>query len=234
MQTIPKIIHQVWSGIDGDLPTCFEEYGETWKTHYPEWKYELWNHQRMNDFVQQRYPQYWDMYNNFPYHIQRWDAIRYLILYEMGGLYADFDYESIKSMEEIIVDKSCCFSAEPTVRKKTAFNNALMISLPKNWFMKKIIKNVFSEKNVLYQKYPKGKCVMNTTGPWMLMKLYEALSEEEKESIYLIPAECVTPIDWFQAQRLNNNVLDKQGMKALEDAYAVHRFFGTWWENDTI
>ncbi|WP_246867052.1 glycosyltransferase [Parabacteroides distasonis] len=33
--------------------------------------------------------------------MQRWDAIRYLILYRMGGMYVDFDYQSLERMENL-------------------------------------------------------------------------------------------------------------------------------------
>ena len=77
---IPKIIHQIWSGIDGPLPAAAQLLGNTWKRDYPEWEYRVWDNQMMNDFVQEHYPQYWTVYQQFPYNIQRWDAIRYLPL----------------------------------------------------------------------------------------------------------------------------------------------------------
>ena len=91
---IPQIIHQIWSGIDEPLPETAQILGDTWKQDYPDWEYKVWNNQMMNDFVQQYYPQYWEIYQKFPYNIQRWDTIRYLILDKIGGMYVDFDYES--------------------------------------------------------------------------------------------------------------------------------------------
>ena len=77
---IPSIIHQIWSGVDGPLPEHFRVLGETWKRDYPNWEYKLWDNRMMNEFIQEFYPQYWDIYNQFPYNVQRWDAIRYLCL----------------------------------------------------------------------------------------------------------------------------------------------------------
>ena len=96
MNEIPKIIHQIWSGIDGPLPKHFEVLGDTWKKHHPDWEYRLWDNQKMNDFVLSYYPQYWKTYNSFRYNVQRWDAIRYLILDTIGGLYVDFDSECFR------------------------------------------------------------------------------------------------------------------------------------------
>ena len=49
------------------------------------------------------YPFYMDIYNKFPYDVMRWDVIRYMILYKIGGLYVDFDYEcSLKKQGAIL------------------------------------------------------------------------------------------------------------------------------------
>ena len=34
---IPKIIHQIWSGVDEPLPEYFSVLGETWKKYHPDW-----------------------------------------------------------------------------------------------------------------------------------------------------------------------------------------------------
>jgi hypothetical protein len=51
MIEIPKIIHQIWSGLDEPLPKYFKSLGETWKENHPNhpnWKYEFWDNNRMN------------------------------------------------------------------------------------------------------------------------------------------------------------------------------------------
>jgi len=62
-------------------------------------------------------------------------------------MYVDFDYESIEPMTELIKDKECCFSLEPEIhsprRGELFFNNAMMLSVPEHFFMKKIISSVF-------------------------------------------------------------------------------------------
>jgi len=98
---IPKVIHQIWSGIDGPLPKHFQILGETWKRDYPNWEYIRWDNKMMEDFVRKHYPEHWDVYIKYPYNVQRWDAIRYLILDKFGGMYIDFDYESIEPMNQL-------------------------------------------------------------------------------------------------------------------------------------
>ena len=230
---IPKIIHQIWSGVDEPLPTHFKILGDTWKNDYPTWQYEFWDNDRMNIFVQDFYPHYWKLYNSFQYNVQRWDAIRYLILNKIGGIYIDFDYESIEPLDSLLDNQSCCFAMEPTshcriFNREVMFNNALMASIPEHPFMKKIIDKVFSEEIVFYRNSSKDVCVWETTGPWTLINLYEDLSVTEKEKIYLIPDKYVTPFDVMQARRFRMGEISDELENRLEDAFAVHYFFGGW------
>jgi len=234
---IPKIIHQIWSGIDEPLPEYFGSLGETWKEHYPEWRYEFWDNDRMNRFIRDYYPEYLDAYNRFPYHIQRWDAIRYLILDRLGGMYVDFDYESIKPMDALLAGKTCCFALEPPshgkiFKRDVVFNNALMAAVPEHAFIQKIIRHVFSEATVRYRDDSKNTCVLKTTGPWALIDLFEQASEKEKASICLIPAEYVSPFSLMQVRQLWQGVANEELENCLQDAYAIHYFYGSWMNNN--
>ncbi|MFV0418251.1 MAG: glycosyltransferase [Dysgonomonas sp.] len=174
------------------------------------------------------------MFNKFPYDVQRWDAIRYLILDKIGGMYVDFDYESLAPINELIEAKTCCFSLEPKSHIRAfkrvvddVFNNALMLNKPGHPFMRKVVESVFSESTLHYDA-PKDLCVYNTTGPWMLIDLYYELTEEEKQQIYLIPARYVTPFDQPQAYRIRMGDMNDDLESCLEEAYAVHYFWGNW------
>jgi len=232
---IPKIIHQIWSGVDEPLPSYFKELGETWKRDYPTWEYIIWDNTMMNDFVKKYYPQHWDIYIKYPYNVQRWDAIRYLILDKLGGMYVDFDYESIEPMNKIIDDKVCCFALESPKHRfhfngKTVamFNNALMLSIPNHPFMKKIIDAVFLPDILDCNPKDKNKCVLLTTGPWKLIMLHDELDPKEKEKIYLIPAKYVTPFNLDQAIAFRSGIMNQELEDCLEEAYAVHYFFSNW------
>lgn len=227
---IPKIIHQIWSGIEEPLPTVFEELGKTWRNNHPEWKYILWDNEKMNTFIQEYYPQYWHIYNRFKYNIQRWDAIRYLILDKIGGMYVDFDSECLKPIEPLIKDNTCCFSIEPAEHfvahnLSLLINNAIMLSIPEHPFMKIIIKKVFEEyPDKLFQH--RNLEILETTGPLMLTYLYEEY--DEKELVYLMPAKYVSPF----TEKDTRNYLKGKDLHTLEkkidNAFAVHYFLNTW------
>ena len=235
MTEIPKIIHQIWKEIDEPLPEHFRLFGETWKAHHPTWKYEFWDNDRLDNFIRGYHPQYWDTYQSFQYDIQRLDAIRYLILDKIGGMYVDFDVECLRPHDALISGKTCCFSMEPEkhrlhYNKTVLFNNALMASVPEHPFMKKIIETVFSciPQTEKFSKEQKNLKVLTTTGPFMLVDLYEKYPD--KEQVFLIPAKQVSPFDMDEITLIKRGYESVKLDSRLYDAYSVHYFWGIWWD----
>lgn len=232
---IPKIIHQVGPMLGSSRAKVYKPLMDTWKRDYPDWTFIYWDDEAIEEFVAKTYPDLLETFHLFPFDVQRWDAIRYLILYTMGGMYVDCDYESVESMCSLFEDCECAFSLEPDTHVVShrhlhdhVFNNALMVSVPHHPFMKKIIESVFSKETLTHETINKDICVYETTGPWKLVDLYSQLPKEEKEQIYLIPAKYVTPFDIPQAIRFKTGEISDELEQCLDEAYAVHYFFGNW------
>lgn len=230
---IPKIIHQIWSGIVDPLPPMLKEMAGTWKIFHPDWVYEFWDNARMEKFLDEYFPQYRQMYDSFPYNIQRWDAIRYLILYKEGGMYVDFDYECLEPLDSLLEGKKCCFSREPEEHilpspfdSPNYFNNALMACEPGNDFLFQVIKEVFLEKVCSIPRENKGLYVLCTTGPQMLTRLYEHYDKQNE--VYLIPPELVSPFSISEVRKIFKGENVEFLEKKLQPAKAVHYFFGSW------
>jgi len=100
---IPKIIHQVWEGKkEPKIPIRLRILADTWKEKNPSWEYHLWNADEMDELVRTYFPEFLMIYQSFKYDVQRWDAIRYMILYHYGGVYADLDSECFRSIDSIV------------------------------------------------------------------------------------------------------------------------------------
>ena len=229
---IPKIIHQVWEGRRDPLPDFYIQLGETWKENHPDWKYELWDGDRMDAFVKNTYPHLSDAYFNFIYSVQRWDVIRYLILYEMGGIYADFDYECLHAFDDYVTEKGkCYFAMEPEDHcvhffGQDTFNNALMATCPGHHFFKKMIDHIFVESKYEYSNQ-KIRDVHATTGPIMLTELYK--DYPCKDDIVLWPEELVSPWSKLEGRSFLRGSADMQYLeKKIEKAIAIHYFFSLW------
>jgi mannosyltransferase OCH1-like enzyme len=236
---IPKIIHQVWSGIEDPLPESFKELAETWKKHHPAWKYMFWDNKKMNEFIRAFCPAYWEPYYEVKYNIQRWDLIRYLILYQLGGMYVDMDYECLDSIELVLEDnKGCYFSAEPTEHARLFglfnvtdyFNNALMISMPQHPFMKLIIESAFKELSEKKNYSNKMTEILMTTGPLLLTNLYSVY--EDTSDICIISPELVSPLTKIDVQKYLTTecsaAFESYLESKLEKAVAIHYFLGKW------
>jgi len=237
MGNIPKIIHQVWSDKIRPLPLFFKELSETWRNVYPDWDYILWDDAAMDAFVKEHYPEYYPYYQSFSYDVQRWDTVRYLFLYQQGGMYVDFDYEAIEPLDDIYENHSCCFASEPQEHaqlfgKDVYINNGLIITEPNHPFIKNIINSVFKKYPASRMYKDKMEEVLLTTGPLMITNLYETY--ENKDDICIMPSEIVAPLNKPEvADFINNETLAPEIRMALErkleKAKAVHYFVGSWY-----
>jgi len=232
---IPRIIHQIWEGRTEPLPDYFRQLGETWKEHHPAWQYEYWDGDRTEAFVHNHYPHLATVYFNYRYDVQRRDAIRYLILYSMGGMYVDFDYQCFQSFESYLSGDKCYFSMEPDSHRRTFgkdvyFNNALMITPPSHPFLEAVITHL-QTTSIPYSE-GKFRDVLTSTGPLMLTELYEKY--ENKTEIHLFTPEQVSPLSQSEVWNLANGTANSQLLEnKLEKALAVHFFCGTWLNDDT-
>lgn len=228
---IPKIIHQIWEGRSEYLGDTYKSLGKTWKEFNPDWVYEFWDERRMDDFIYDYFPEMIDIYFGYPYGIQRWHVIRYLILYKIGGLYADFDYECLEPFDTYIPDESkCYFAMEPEQHRRSAgksicFNNALMAAPPNHPFFNTIITHLQS-MSVSYTG-DKNQEVLSTTGSCMLTSLYGTYTD--KSTIDLFPAELVSPFSKDEIQAYMHGKADEELLeKKMQKAIAIHYFYGSW------
>ena len=101
---IPKILHQIWLGeSDGpEPPPHFVEAARTWQDRNPTWEYRLWSGPEVEALFAEQRPDLLPLYRAYPYWVQRADAARYLILYHLGGVYADLDITCIRGLDPLI------------------------------------------------------------------------------------------------------------------------------------
>ena len=185
----------------------------------------------MENFVREHFPDFLEIYNNYCYPVQRWDVIRYLILFKIGGMYVDFDYECISSFNDFIEnDAICYFSMEPKAHchafgKNLCFNNALMITPPAHPFFEYIITHL--QNTPIKYTGRKMHDVLLSTGPLMLTNLFETY--KDKNTIGFFSAEQVSPLTKMEVQGLINKTADIEELeKKTATSIAIHYFWGSW------
>src|SRR5690349_8393884 len=88
---IPKLIHQTWKS--SEVPHKWIPFVEKVKQLNPGWSYQLWTDADNDIFVKTHFPEFYPVFKGFSREIMRADVIRYLIMYKLGGVYLDLDYE---------------------------------------------------------------------------------------------------------------------------------------------
>jgi inositol phosphorylceramide mannosyltransferase catalytic subunit len=222
-----KIIHQIWFGTIPNkkkAKKAFEslkKYRDSWLIKNPDWTYICWNLDRCDSLIFTHYPEHREMYEKYPYQIQKCDAVRYFILHRYGGIYADMDYHCIKSFTEVLQrfhNPIYLVETPNKVSGEAHVSNSLMYSSPNHVFWKKLF--IEMEKN-RYTPYYYGRhlTIMFTTGPGILNRVYNRYKIRFR-------------LDHFPYKKFHPLGLTTENIEC-KDVYAIHMGKGSWETNDS-
>jgi mannosyltransferase OCH1-like enzyme len=82
---IPPILHQISLG--NRLKPEWLDARNSCLQHHAEWETHLWTDENAPSFVAEKFPHLREMWEGYRYPIQKVDALRYMVLYEYGGMY---------------------------------------------------------------------------------------------------------------------------------------------------
>lgn len=224
---IPKIIHQTWR--DKDLSEDFQMLADSWKELHPEWHYILWTDEMNREFIKRFFPDFLLQYDSYESIIQKVDAVRYFILYKIGGLFVDLDFECIENIESLIASSACVFALEPIAhceqfKKEKIICNAFMACRSGNDFMKTICDSLSSFS---WQDQHFINNILGTTGPFALTEIYD--NYLLKDRVTILSSNTVYPLSVNEAKRALIDDIDDIMQEKIDNAHAVHYFFGTWY-----
>lgn len=196
MPKIPLYIHQTYK--TANLPEVWKESPINWKKHHPKWKYFFWSDDDCRKLVAEKFPSFLSTFDGYEYPIQKADAIRPIILYTYGGVYADMDMMAKRPIDDLFYrDADVYLLTTPNTGITT---NCFMASKPKARFWLYVIelmRDHAADPSSLW--ISKHLMVMNTTGPSLLQLAYSNWvnsSNNKKCHIeflpraYLFPEEC--------------------------------------------
>ncbi|KZV76137.1 glycosyltransferase family 32 protein [Peniophora sp. CONT] len=157
-ERIPRIIHQTWK--TETLPERWQNVSDGCRQLMPDYEYMLWTDASSRDFISEQYPWFLETFDNYPYPIQRADAIRYFVLHHYGGVYIDLDIGCLRRIDPLL--------AYPVVLPRTipvGVSNDLMFAEKAHPFMTQTIHNLVMFDHNWVLNYP---TVMFSTGPMFL------------------------------------------------------------------
>lgn len=164
---IPRIIHQTWK--DENIPDKWAQSPVEWKRHHPDWTYMLWTDVNIREYIEKNHPHLLSLHDSFPHNIQRADMIRYLILYDMGGVYCDLDLYPLGPIDrylELGAEVYMVYSANAN-----CFTNGLMVSAKGAPVWLDVQRRI--AQPIPWWAFGKHLQVMTSTGPIMLTAAFK-------------------------------------------------------------
>ena len=224
---IPKLILQTWK--DTTIPDKWKVSPKSIKKYMPDWEYVLMTDKDNRKFIKKHFRDFLPYYDNFPYNIQRADAIRYAWLYINGGIYMDLDFEVLHPLDEMFTSGAEVYLVS-SGNIGSYITNSFMASKPgcKLWLemieaMKKPLSWYFLGKHMT---------VMNSSGPIMLTHVVK----KSKVIYSMLPGKLMMPCS---ACKINCNTKDAY-LKPLEGSSwisydtKVYNFFMCKWRKILI
>ena len=104
---IPKRIVQIWGGT-AELPAIAKASATNIRLLLPDFEYRLYDDEAIRDFLSTEPKEHQDAYDGFAAPIQRYDFLRYLLVYRLGGFYFDTDVLLIGTFNHLL-DKPAVF-----------------------------------------------------------------------------------------------------------------------------
>src|SRR6267378_7758106 len=77
----------------------------------PDFEYLFFDDNEVTTFVQKEFPQYREVFESFPFRIQKYDFFRYLAVFRLGGFYFDLDVFLATGLQDLL-PRSCVFPFE--------------------------------------------------------------------------------------------------------------------------
>jgi len=181
---IPKIIHQTAPSDRTKWPTIWKECQKSIFQVFPNFEYQLWDDDDLEELVRVRYPWFLEQYLAYPSHIMRVDVARYMILDTFGGIYIDMDFEIYKDFSVVLPPNNVSI-VESSYPETEYLQNSLMSSPRNHPFWNEVFRELMST----YSYYKSS--VLDATGPRMLDRVYERY--EPKKFIYVLPKDLFNP-----------------------------------------
>lgn len=233
---IPKVMHFVWYQ-DTDVPKIFRQVLGTWKKLHPDWKVFLWTQHECEMLIREHYSWFYEHFLNYPWMIQRIDAVRYFIIYHFGGLASDIDMAAKRNMNPLIenyINNGYDVILLPSVMDiMGGLANGFTVAAPKNHFHSKVIRNLMNPTVSNLAKYTwwfnpakRHSWIMLSAGPRFITNektRYFELDEDERKS----------KIGFFEAHKFLPCKECAPKPCTCPDCYIIMIAGGLWHETDS-
>ncbi|XP_052809825.1 uncharacterized protein LOC128238208 [Mya arenaria] len=189
---IPRIMHQMWISDENDndtsdminVPTQFEASVKSFFNMHSQadWNYMFWDSEKARSLISERYKWFLAVFDSYMENIIKGDVLRYIVLYEFGGVYADLDLTFLRPLNRVTVKYPCVLTLEPFEHpvfnsgQPYRINNNLIFCRPKHPFMKYLIDNLPYARMMVHS--------LDISGPSFISMCYLMYSNISKDEIF--------------------------------------------------
>lgn len=187
---IPKKLHMIWVG---DEAKCPHDWIASWKENHPDWSFRLWGNAELENRDWQTGKQIAQLAK-----AGKWsgvaDCMRYEILFEHGGFYADADSVSRKPLDDFLLQSRMFAAYENEAKRPGLIANCYIGSVKGHIILAEIIAEIASRKDInrawsfkppFYRRVKAWKA----TGP----KLLTRIARRHPEQIVVWPSILFLP-----------------------------------------
>ncbi|KAL4820377.1 hypothetical protein BDW67DRAFT_180760 [Aspergillus spinulosporus] len=133
---VPARVHHIHLG-SRPTPTEWISARAKCLAQHESWEPFLWDDETASEFVKKHYPHLYGMWKNYPFMVQRVDALRYMVLDTYGGAILDYDLVCKRSLEPLRQFEFVAPAAHPT-----GFSVGMMLSAPNTSFTHALVHNL--------------------------------------------------------------------------------------------
>lgn len=210
---IPKLLHQTWKS--KEIPSKWKGFRDKLVRLHPGWTYKLWTDEDNDAFVKKEMPEFYGVFAGFQLEIMRADVIRYLLMYKLGGIYLDLDYEFLKPFDfeeaTLVLPQNRSKSEGDTI---DSIGNAVFASVPGHEFWKDAIEDLKNNPPDVKDRTE----VVHATGPHFLSRIFE---RKRYDDILVTPRMVFHPPS-------PNNAKEYKAIVNNGVSYGIHHGWGVW------
>jgi len=199
---IPKQFHTLWVQ-GGDPGEPWNRWIESWGRLNPDWEHRVWSEADYIDYVMQDPTA--QAYERAINHAQRSEIARWSILYHVGGVVLDADFECLRPWD--FLDGVQCFAP---FESPAVLTMSVMGSVPGHPAVSDGMRQM--PEQILWAERAGLEVNIWGSGPRFIDKMWR-----RRDDVTLLPHHLFFPYKW-----------DQPDPGSYGEAYAVHHWKATW------
>lgn len=219
---VPSVIHALWFGTE--LPSWVRSNVDSWKVFHPSVQLQLWDDSRLEEALSSLTKEEREKFRELPQGVLQTTILRFSLLRQHGGIYADADMPCLASFLHLIPEKAqfgC--GQKPSGGDECAF----LFSVPGHPFLDWQIQKSFS----FWESIPTSDRLSSSKEKvvWPFNAFDRRVPEffgQASEMEILVDGEGQP---WGQVSSNGLLRLHASRLHGERSAFAHHQYKGTWW-----